>query len=278
MSEEIKVQPGQAVRLSEHGMRLQEIPVDDLRPNPWNPNEMDDETFNRLAEELNPETGTGFIDPIQVVPMDDGSFQIIGGEHRWRVAKVLGFATVPAVVMDTSKWSDEDLRKFVTTRLNALRGNVNPEKFMKLYMDLASRHEAEALQALMGFTDEEVWSKLTKSVREGLKDAGLGKDALKKFDEATAELKTVDDLAGILNRIFTEHGDDLKHHFLVFAFGGKDHLYIEFHDAKRFKVVRTKVETIRGSDLHADEVVFCLLDGWAGPKPAVQSELPPEAQ
>lgn len=264
----------EVVRTAEHGMRLEELDVESLRPNPWNPNEMNEDTFNRLGEELE---DVGFIDPIQVVPMDDGTYQIIGGEHRWRAAKVFGYDTIPCVILDGEKWSDEDLRKFVTTRLNALKGAINPMKFMELYNDLASRHEEEALQALMGFTDKDAWRVLTKDVKTGLEDMGLSKEALKKFDEATAELKTVDDLAGILNTIFNEHGDDLTSNFMILSFGGRDHLYVQFDDAKAFKAVVKKVESIRGSGLLADQLIAQAVADIAMPSPIAKPEPEPAA-
>jgi hypothetical protein len=250
------------VSKAEHKMRVRDVPVDRIKPNPWNPNEMDDETFNRLAEEIQ---SVGFIDPIQVVPTEDDMFMIIGGEHRWRVSKVLGYEFVPCVVLDDAKWSDVDLQKFVTTRLNALHGKVNPEKFMQLYLDLAKRHEEGALQALMGFTDQDAWKSLTKGVRKGLEDAGVNKEALKKFDEAAAELKTVDDLSGILNKLFTDHGNDLKYNFMILSFGGKEHLYVQFDSKSDFGRVKKKIESMRGSGTTADRVLHDLLDGWAGP-------------
>ena len=259
------------VSQAEHKMKVRDIPIGDIKPNPWNPNEMDDETFNRLAEEIQ---SVGFIDPIQVVPTEDGKWMIIGGEHRWRVSKVLGYEFVPCVLLDHNKWSDVDLQKFVTTRLNALHGKVNPEKFMQLYLDLAKRHEETALQALMGFTDQDAWKSLTKGVRKGLEDAGVNKETLKKFDEAAAELKTVDDLSGIVNRLFTDHGNDLKYNFMILSFGGKDHLYIQFDNKADFGRVKKKVEAIRGSDLSADRVLHDLVDGWTGPAP--KNDLPPE--
>lgn len=257
------------VSTAEHRMKIRDVAIDQISANPWNVNEMDDETFNRLAEEIQ---SVGFIDPIQVVPMDNGTYMIIGGEHRWRVSKVLGYEVVPCVILDSQMWTEDDLKKFVSVRLNALHGKVNPEKFMNLYVDLAKRHDESALQALLGYTDEDAWKGLTKGVRKGLEDAGLSKEALKKFDEASAELMTVDDLSGILNRLFTDHGNDLKYNFMVMSFGGKDHLYVQFDNKADFKRVQKKIESLRGTQSTADRVIHDLLDGWVGPK-AVDAEV-----
>jgi uncharacterized ParB-like nuclease family protein len=116
-------------------LNVGQIPLEQLRPNPWNPNEMDDAAFNRLAEELQ---DVGMIDPIQVVPMEDGLYRIIGGEHRYQVARTLGWKTLPCVVLSEARWKDEDLQKLVTVRLNVLRGKINPERMVSPYFDAIS--------------------------------------------------------------------------------------------------------------------------------------------
>lgn len=243
------------------GMRIERVSIDALRPNPWNPNEMDDETFNRLAEELDEETGVGYIDPIQAVPMDDGTFQIIGGEHRWRAMRANGHESIEIVVLGDEKWRDEDLRKFVTTRLNALHGKINPQKFMDLYMDLAKRHDEEALQALMGFTDRDAWGALVKDTRKGLADAGVPKEKLKEFDAAVKEMKTVDDLSLILNKIFTEHGDTLSSNFMVFTFGGKEHLMVQL-PKKSFTLAKAAFGAAYQEGKDVGELMAKLLERW----------------
>jgi len=239
-------------------MVVEQIDIDKIVNNEWNPNVMDDETFNRLAEEIEE---VGFVDPIQVVPMTDGTYKILGGEHRWRALRILGYTEVPCVVLGDEKWQDEDLQKFVTMRLNAIRGKINPEKFMELYNDLADRHEEDVLQALMGVTDDDAWKQMTKDVRKGLKDAGAPKEVLKKFDESTKELKTVDDLSTIINKCFTEFGDTLEKNFMWFSFGGKNHLYVQCEKAT-WGVVRKMMKTVKDNDLDASKVFGAVLKNW----------------
>lgn len=226
----------------EENMNIQRIAIDKIKPNPWNPNEMDDETFNRLTAELDTEGGgVGYIDPIQVVPMEDGTYRVIGGEHRYKAMQVLGHDAIDCVVLAGEKWRDEDLQKFVTTRLNMLRGKMSQKKFMDMYMDLSSRYQEEALQSLMGITDQDAWKSLTDGVTKNLKGMGLPKEKVEKFKEAASELKTVDDLALILNKIFSESGDTLTSNYMVFTFGGKEHLMIQV-DRKTFGIAKQRFE------------------------------------
>ena len=239
-------------------MRIEQIDIDKIVANEWNPNVMDDETFNRLAEEIEE---VGFVDPIQVVPMENDTFRIIGGEHRWRALRILGYEEVPCVLLGDEQWKDEDLQKFVTMRLNAIRGKIDPQKFMEMYNDLADRYEEDALQALMGVADDDAWKQMTKDVRKGLKEAGAPKEVLKKFDESTKELKTVDDLSTIINKAFTEFGDTLDKNFMWFSFGTKNHLYVQC-EKPTWNIVRKMMKAVQANELDASKVFGAVLKNW----------------
>ena len=243
-------------------LNIQTLDIDLLKPNPWNPNEMDDETFNRLAQELDVEEGgVGYIDPIQVVPIDDGTYRIIGGEHRWRAMKVLGSDTLECVVLSDDMWKEEDLQKFVTTRLNMIKGKMNPEKFMKMYLEMSERYQEDAMQALMGITDDSNWQSLIGDTKKALKDMGLPKEKQKEFDDASKKLKTVDDLSTILNKIFTEHGDTLDSNFMVFTFGGKEHLMVQL-PKKVFKATQKRFSAAATDGHDISEVMARVLETW----------------
>lgn len=222
--------------MSDPTINVQNLPLDKVVPNPWNANEMSDHAFNRLVDELK---DVGFIDPIQVVPMNDGTFRILGGEHRYQAARVLGWETVPAVILSESKWQDVDLQKLVTVRLNVLRGKTNPEKMAKLYKEMADKYGEESLQQLFAYTDQDQWNKLVGAVSAGLKGSGLPKEIQDKFAQAAKEVKTVDNLSVILNQLFTKYGESLKYNFMVFTFGGKEHIYIAMN--KEMKAAMDKV-------------------------------------
>lgn len=201
---------------------IKEIDITLVIPNEWNPNTMNDVTFNRLVEEVKE---VGFLDPIQVVEMDDGTYRILGGEHRYHAAKVLGWQRIQAVVLSGEKWKDVDLQKFVTVRLNVLRGKVNPDRMVKLYDEMAEKYGSDALQGMMAFTDQDAWDKMIKGIGRALRDSlpGVLGD---KFDEAKQEIKTVEDLSNVLNNLFTNYGNTLDKNFMVFTYGGKEHIYV----------------------------------------------------
>ncbi len=241
---------------------LKKIPIEHLEVNEWNPNAMDDETFNRLVEEIE---NVGFNDALQVVPIkvegepepEEGTllnYRIIGGEHRYHAAKILGYTELPCMVLTDAQFASEDLQKFLTMRLNVLHGKTDPTKFVALYEEMGERYGEEALQDLFAFTDSGEWDQLTKGVRSALEGTGLPKEALDKFDEVTAELQTVDDLSLILNQLFSKYGDTLQHGFMVFTYGGHENVYVAME-----KGVARNVKKIRDAcveqDLNINDII-----------------------
>src|SRR3972149_8307446 len=63
------------------------LDVDACEPSDWNPNVEDLATFNELVENIRQ---VGMVDPIQVVSLGDDKYRIVGGEHRWKAARLAG--------------------------------------------------------------------------------------------------------------------------------------------------------------------------------------------
>ncbi len=74
-----------------------ELPVDQVRPNPFQPRR----TFDPAGmEELQSSIAAhGVLQPIVVRPAPDG-YELISGERRWRAVQALRRATIPAVVRE----------------------------------------------------------------------------------------------------------------------------------------------------------------------------------
>lgn len=198
--------------------------------NSWNPNDMDDQTFERLVSEMR-EIGR-LIDPIQVVPKTDGRFMVIGGAHRLKAARVLGWAEVPATLLTEAQWEETDYQKFATVKLNMIKGKLTPEKMARLYTEMADKYGADSLQQMFAITDTAVWESLVKGVSKSMKKA-LPKPLGDKFDALAKDAKSASDLGLIINQLMTEYGDTVNQNFLVFTFGGKEHLYINMSEETR---------------------------------------------
>jgi ParB family chromosome partitioning protein len=75
-------------------IRIVDTPIDGLQPNRWNSNQVGPEMERRLEASMQ---RLGCYKPIIVRELKDGSLEILGGQHRWQVAKKLGFESVPVV-------------------------------------------------------------------------------------------------------------------------------------------------------------------------------------
>jgi ParB family chromosome partitioning protein len=79
-------------------MGLQQIPVTEIKPNPYQPRtSFDEESLAELADSIRE---VGLLQPILVRPAGD-AYELIAGERRWRAARRLGMQTVPALVKTT---------------------------------------------------------------------------------------------------------------------------------------------------------------------------------
>lgn len=111
-------------------MKGVDIPVDQIKPSPYQP---------RLTFDLEDIKGSIMRDGILVpltVRKKDGYYELIDGERRWRVAKELGYKTVPCDVVeiddDTARrmvWKVNTLRKDYTTKEKAYYFKTLQEKY-----------------------------------------------------------------------------------------------------------------------------------------------------
>src|SRR2546423_15721170 len=75
---------------------LRALPVEEIAPNPDQPRRrFDEDGLAALAESLKER---GVLQPVLVRPRDDGGYELIAGERRWRAARIAGLDTVPAIV------------------------------------------------------------------------------------------------------------------------------------------------------------------------------------
>lgn len=134
------------------------VPIDQIHPNPWNPNVQSDAIY---AKELKSIKKFGFVDPITVREINMHDYQIIDGEHRWRAAKELGYTELPC-------WSlglldDADARE-LTVVLNETRGQPNEDRLRDLLQDLIKRRGSETpVRDIMPFSRERFDELLNKT-------------------------------------------------------------------------------------------------------------------
>lgn len=111
------------------GLRLLDIDVASISPNPHQPRKVFDE--EDLAELVHSVKEFGVLQPIVVRPHGSG-YELIMGERRLRAAKEAGLVTIPAVVKDTA---DENMLRDALLE-NLHRSNLNPLEEASAYQQL----------------------------------------------------------------------------------------------------------------------------------------------
>ncbi len=75
---------------------ISEIAIKDIEANPWQPrSKFDEEALDELAESIRE---IGIIQPITVRVLENGKYQLITGERRFRASKKIGLRKIPAYV------------------------------------------------------------------------------------------------------------------------------------------------------------------------------------
>ncbi len=84
---------------------VKEIPVNEIRPNPYQPRKtFNEEALNELAESIK---NYGVFQPI-IVKKSIKGYDLIAGERRLRASKLAGMEMIPAIVKE---FSDEEMRE-----------------------------------------------------------------------------------------------------------------------------------------------------------------------
>lgn len=234
-----------------------DVTVDKLVEHPENPNRMTDGQFNKLSENMD---DIGFAEPIQVAKNKDGTYTIIGGHHRYQAAKLQDVQSLPAVVLDDleeGKENWEDKRRFQLVRMNVIKGKIDPLSFTLMVEKLGDQYSKEVLSDMFGFADEKAFRQLYKEVRQALPP-----ELQKELDKSKDQIRTIEDLSRILNKIFSEHGTELDYGFMWFSYGGVDHFYVKM-DNKLLKTLKGMEKQCKDSGQNINELLLPVInDGW----------------
>jgi ParB family chromosome partitioning protein len=102
------------------GPELRELDVTQIEPNPDQPRAKFDATaLDALAGSIG---SVGLLQPLIVRPLEDGRYELVAGERRWRAAQKAGIDRVPAVI----RTSPEDERLQAALIENMVREDLNP--------------------------------------------------------------------------------------------------------------------------------------------------------
>lgn len=248
---------GEGLRIDEKS-RVVMVSVDDVLPNEWNPNEMDTGMFNRLVEDMK-NVHLGYLQPVLLVPHPEreGKFMIVDGEHRFEAARLSDYEKIPAVVVEDGELAKNvDLQKFQTIRMNRLRGRLNTRKLKEMVLDLSKRHTIDEIAESFAMDDSEALRSLTADARRSLPTEEMKRE----FDQAQKEIKTVDDLSLVLNRLFTRFGSTLPYHYMILDFGGKDHIWVRIPDRGAYDMVKERARLCQSVGVTVSSALMRLVE------------------
>ncbi len=149
------------------------IPVDEIRPNPYQPRKVfDDEALHELASSIKQH---GVFTPILVKKSIQG-YDLIAGERRLRASKLAGMQDIPAIIVD---FNDQEMMEIALLE-NIQREDLNVMEEAKAYEKLIQRlnYTQEQLAHRVGKSREHITNtlrllKLPEDVQEYVVDKKL---------------------------------------------------------------------------------------------------------
>ena len=114
---------------------ISEIEISRIEPNPEQPRRtFDEETLGELAASIRE---LGVVQPLTLRLSDNGNYQIIAGERRWRAASRAGLRTVPAYVR---KASDSEMTEMALIE-NIQREDLNAIEIALTFKKLIDQYK-----------------------------------------------------------------------------------------------------------------------------------------
>ena len=124
------------------------LPLYKVEPNPDQPRQdFDEEELQALSESI---AAHGVIQPLTVRELENGYYQIIAGERRWRAARMADLSEIPAVIIE----ADDQKAMELALIENLQRQDLNPVEEALGYQSLIEEY---------GLTQEETASQVGKS-------------------------------------------------------------------------------------------------------------------
>ena len=129
---------------------ISEIAINKIKANPNQPRrEFDPEALQELADSIKE---IGIIQPITLRQMEDGTYQIIAGERRFRASQLAGLTALPAYIRTAD---DENVMEM------ALIENIQREDLNAMEIALAYQHLLEEYDLTQERLSERVGKKRT---------------------------------------------------------------------------------------------------------------------
>ncbi|MCK7547951.1 ParB/RepB/Spo0J family partition protein [Marinobacter koreensis] len=162
--------------VKDHDGELRDVPIDLIQRGRYQPRrDMDPAALQELADSIRQQ---GVMQPVVVRPIDEGRYELIAGERRWRASQMAELDHIPAIIRDVP----DDAAIAMALIENIQRENLNPIE------------EAFALQRLQdefGLTQAQVAEAVGKSrttITNLLRLIGLTEDVRLMLEHGDLEM------------------------------------------------------------------------------------------
>ena len=191
---------------------LRELPLDLIHRGRYQPRrDMDADALQELAESIKQQ---GVMQPVVVRPLDDGEYELVAGERRWRATQIAGLERIPALIRQVP---DEAAIALGLVE-NIQRENLNPIE------EAGALHR---LQEEFGLTQQQV------------------ADAVGKSRTSITNLLRLMNLTGEV-RVMLEHGDlEMGHGRALLALQPEQQIPLARQVVSRFLSVRQTEALVR---------------------------------
>lgn len=137
-----------AMNISSDDQQIHELNIYDIEPNKEQPRRnFDEAALKKLADSI---SEVGVISPILVTKKDNGLYEIVAGERRWRASKIAGKKKIPAII---KKYDKKEVMEVALIE-NLQREDLNPYEEALGYQSLKDNFD---------LTQEEIAKRVSKS-------------------------------------------------------------------------------------------------------------------
>ncbi|MCQ2559198.1 MAG: ParB/RepB/Spo0J family partition protein [Clostridia bacterium] len=122
--ENLEVQPGE---------KVQKILLEQIVPNPYQPRQsINPDKLEELAASIK---HYGVVQPIVLTPLDEGHYQLVAGERRWRACVQLEMTEIPAIIRE---YTELEMAAIALIE-NIQRESLNPLEDAQIYCELMDK-------------------------------------------------------------------------------------------------------------------------------------------
>ncbi len=179
-----------------------ELPIEELRPNPYQPRKVfDEEKLKELADSIREH---GIFQPIIVKRSSIKGYEIIAGERRVKASKMIGLETIPAIVRD---FTDQQMMEIALLE-NLQRENLNAIEEATAYRNLLETMQItqEVLAKRLGKSRTHITNMLgLLNLPEEVKDMMIDEKLSMSHARVLSKLENKEEIVRLANKIIDEN-------------------------------------------------------------------------